>query len=94
MHEGFQLHLVAAMASGLITTTAANPIDVIKTRYMSDTTNRYPSPFICVVETYREGGIRAFFRGWMPSYWRLGPHTVFSFLLIERIRAFMGLKPI
>ena len=94
MHEGFQLHLFAAMASGLITTTAANPIDVIKTRYMSDSTNRYPSPLVCVVETYREGGIRAFFKGWTPSYWRLGPHTVFSFLLIERIRSFMGLKPI
>jgi hypothetical protein len=25
MHEGFMLHLIASMASGLITTTAANP---------------------------------------------------------------------
>lgn len=33
-------------------------------------------------------------QGWMPAYWRLGPHTVLSLLLIERVRAYLGLKPI
>ncbi len=30
----------------------------------------------------------------MPSYWRLGPHTVISLLMIEKIRSMFGLKNI
>lgn len=72
MREGFYLHFAASMCSGLITTTCANPVDVIKTRYMADFKGLYSSPLNCIVMTYKEAGVRAFFKGWMPSYWRLG----------------------
>jgi hypothetical protein len=94
MQEGLFLHFVASMAAGIITTTAANPIDVIKTRYMADSNKVYASPLSCVVATFREGGFRAFFKGWAPAYWRLGPHTVVSFVLIEKARTFFGIGTI
>jgi Mitochondrial carrier protein len=62
MNEGFPLHLCASMASGLITTTAANPVDVIKTRFMADQSGKYKNPIDCIAVTYKEGGIRAFFK--------------------------------
>jgi len=92
--EGFLLHLISAMSAGIITTTATNPVDVIKTRYMSDKTNKYTSPFHCIQVTFNEAGIRGFFKGWVPAYWRLGPHTLISLLLIEKIRIYFGLNSI
>lgn len=92
LSEGFLLHLCSSMLAGIITTTAANPIDVIKTRYMADKIGAFKSPLHCVVCTFKEGGVMAFFNGWVPAYWRLGPHTVTSLILIEKIRLFFGLK--
>ena len=94
MGDGLALHLCAAMSAGIITTTAANPIDVIKTRYMSDTRGAYSNPVQCILHTYKLDGLKGFFKGWMPSYWRLGPHTVLSLMLIERIRTLLGMSTI
>lgn len=94
MKDGLALHMMAAMSAGIITTTAANPVDVIKTRYMADAAHKYKSPLDCIVKSYRADGLLGFFKGWMPSYWRLGPHTVCSFILIEKIRLFVGLSTI
>lgn len=94
MQDGLLLHLCAAMSAGVITTTAANPVDVIKTRYMSDKVGKYASPFDCVRQTLAVDGVRGFFKGWLPSYWRLGPHTVISLIMIEHIRLLLGLTTI
>jgi Mitochondrial carrier protein len=94
MEDGLQLHFAASMTAGIITTTAANPLDVIKTRYMSDKQGKYTSPVHCLVTTFREEGVRGFFRGWMPAYWRLGPHTVLSFMLMEHVRKYFGLSTV
>lgn len=94
MHDGLLLHMCAAMTAGLITTTAANPVDVIKTRYMSDKAGKYKSPLDCIRQTLAADGPTAFLKGWVPSYCRLGPHTVLSLILIERIRLLFGLTTI
>ena len=94
MGDGLALHLCSAMSAGIITTTAANPVDVIKTRYMSDGAGLYKNPLACIAHTYRVDGAMGFFKGWMPSYWRLGPHTVLSLMLIERIRTMLGMTTI
>lgn len=94
MKDGFLLHLSASMLASVITCTAANPADVVKTRYMSDHIGKYKGPLHCAITTLREGGVSIFFKGWTPSYCRLGPHTIMSFLLIEQIRVFLGFSTI
>ena len=37
-------------------------MDVIKTRYMSDHTGVYKTPFSCILATYREAGVVGFFK--------------------------------
>lgn len=91
VEEGFGMHFVASMAAGIITTTASNPIDVIKTRFMADRAGKYTSILHCVKDTYLHEGVKGFFKGWMPAYWRLGPHTVLSLLIIEKVREVFGL---
>lgn len=38
--EGYLVQLYASMLSSIVTATVANPVDVIKTRYMSDISGR------------------------------------------------------
>jgi hypothetical protein len=62
MNDGIPLHFACSLLAGMITTTASNPVDVVKTRYMSDSTGQFKSPLHCVLRTYQEGGLQIFFR--------------------------------
>lgn len=87
--DGPAIHFAASFIAGLVTTTATSPVDVIKTRIMNDR-DRYKGPLDCTLQLLRSEGPRAFFRGWLPNYLRLGPHFIISLPLYEQIRAFLG----
>ncbi|KAF0852651.1 solute carrier family 25 (mitochondrial dicarboxylate transporter) member 10 [Andalucia godoyi] len=93
MQEGFQLHLSCAVLAALITTTATNPADVVKTRYMNRTV-AYSSALDCLLKTVRFDGSRALFRGWLPNFARLGPHSMISLPLLEVFRRLFGLSAV
>ena len=84
-------HLTASIISGLVTTTAVNPADVIKTRIMVDSRRElYKNPLDCVLKTLKHEGPKALFKGWIPNYLRLGPHFIVSLPLAEFIRTSLG----
>ena len=64
IEEGILLHFGSSMLAGLITTTATNPVDVIKTRYMADKMGIYKSPIDCVKQTWNAERFRGFFKGY------------------------------
>jgi hypothetical protein len=33
-------------------------------------------------------------QGWTPAYWRIGPHTVTTLLIMEKVRTLLGLSTI
>ncbi len=37
-----------------------------------------------LVRVYRVEGVNWMFRGWVPSFIRLGPHTIATFLFLEQ----------
>lgn len=90
MSEGLWLHFTCSMISGIVCCTVASPIDVIKSRYMNGS---YRNVGDCIVATFKEGPL-TFFRGWVPSWFKLGPHTVITFIVLEKLRALSGLEPI
>jgi len=84
-------HLIASIISGLVTCTAVNPADVIKTRIMVDSKRElYRNPLDCVLKTLRNEGPGAFLKGWTANYLRLGPHFIVSLPLAEWIRVKLG----
>jgi solute carrier family 25 protein 14/30 len=86
-------HIIASLFSGLLTTTAVNPADIIKTRIMCDSTSKnrlYKNPIDCVYKTMMNEGPWAFMKGWLPNYLRIGPHSLVSLLLVEFIRKSLG----
>lgn len=64
-------HFSASFLAGLAAATATSPIDVIKTRVMSSTQKQ--GIVSLVGDIYRADGIGWMFKGWLPSFLRLGP---------------------
>ncbi|KAL3764069.1 hypothetical protein ACHAW5_010439 [Stephanodiscus triporus] len=84
-------HLCASAFASAITATAANPPDVVKTRVMNDPRRTVGGPCAHFLHVMRTDGISGFMRGWTASYLRIGPHTVISLVLIEKIRQGIGM---
>jgi dicarboxylate transporter 10 len=58
---------------------------VIKTRVMtaSPAQTRSHSLLGLLRDIYRKEGFTWVFRGWVPSFIRLGPHTIATFIFLE-----------
>ena len=55
----------------------------------SANTARYSGVFDCAVQTAREGGVAAFYKGFTSNFARLGAFNVALFLALEQARAAM-----
>jgi dicarboxylate transporter 10 len=75
-------HFTASFLAGFVATTICSPVDVIKTRIMSSTEPK--GLFRLLTDIYHAEGVRWMFRGWVPSFIRLGPHTIATFLFLEQ----------
>lgn len=92
MRDGVPLHFVAAMISGLVTTIASMPVDITKTRLQNqkfvDGKPEYTGVFDVFRKIIRNEGFFALWKGFAPYYFRLGPHTVLTFIFVEQCRNF------
>jgi solute carrier family 25 (mitochondrial dicarboxylate transporter), member 10 len=89
--EGSELHVVASLITGVVAATVAAPFDLIKTRAMHTTGEAMPISRI-LSDVIKHEGPLALFKGWLPSYLRLGPHALICFPVFEQIRRLLGLK--
>jgi hypothetical protein len=92
LSEGPLLHGVTSAIASLICIVFTNPIDVLKTRMMSS--DQYSSIAHCTRDVWRLEGPRAFYKGALLAWMRLGPHTVVTFMTFELLRAACGISPI
>lgn len=82
MGDNLSTHFTASFMSGFVATTICSPVDVIKTRVMSAKTSE---PFWSLVtKITAQEGFGWMFKGWVPSFVRLGPHTIVTFLFLEQ----------
>jgi solute carrier family 25 (mitochondrial dicarboxylate transporter), member 10 len=82
MEDNLTTYFLASFLAGFVATTVCSPVDVIKTRVMSMSESQGLAKLL--VNVYRIEGIGWMFRGWVPSFIRLGPHTIVTFLLLEQ----------
>jgi dicarboxylate transporter 10 len=75
-------HFTASIMAGFVATTVCSPVDVIKTRVMSAHTQEGIVSLVTRI-TAKEG-LGWVFKGWVPSFIRLGPHTVATFMFLEQ----------
>jgi hypothetical protein len=80
-------HFTASFLAGLLATMMSQPVDVIKTRLMSAPAGEYKGALDCLTRTVRNEGPLALMKGFVPSFTRLGPHTVLTFMFLEQLRS-------
>lgn len=89
-------HTLASMMSGLSATTISCPADVVKTRMMNQRVNKdgkfqYKNSYDCLVKTVRFEGLRALWKGFFPTWARLGPWQFVFWVSYEKLRLIAGL---
>ena len=82
LEDNLTTHFTASILAGLVATTICSPVDVIKTRVMS--AKEKEGVLKLLARIYRQEGLGWMFRGWVPSFVRLGPHTVATFIFLEQ----------
>lgn len=97
--EAAWVHLLAAANAGIITGTATNPIWLIKTRVQLDknfaeksgtlANRQYKNSTDCIRQTFRDEGVKGFYRGLTASYLGVAESTL-QWVLYEQMK--LGLK--
>ncbi|KAJ5773019.1 hypothetical protein N7457_007915 [Penicillium paradoxum] len=85
MADNMGTHFTASFMAGFVATTVCSPVDVIKTRIMtaSHADGHHHSIVSLLRDICRKEGLGWTFRGWVPSFIRLGPHTIATFIFLE-----------
>jgi len=87
--DGIFCHFLASMFSGLVTTIASMPVDIAKTRLQSmkyvDGKPEYKGAVDVLKNVIKNEGVLSLWKGFTPYYFRLGPHTVITFVILEQM---------
>jgi len=87
-------HFTSSLCAGAIATAITQPLDVLKTRAMNAKPGEFKGPVHLLMFTARQGFPFVFFKGFIPAFVRLGPHTIITFVLLEQLRLRFGHLPI
>lgn len=79
------LHFTASFISGFLSTVVSMPSDLAKTKLQTQKTQIYKGAIDVLVKTVKSDGITSPWRGFMPYFLRLGPHTIITFMVNERL---------
>ncbi|KAF9883576.1 hypothetical protein FE257_003175 [Aspergillus nanangensis] len=84
MSDNLTTHFTASLMAGFVATTVCSPVDVIKTRVMTAAPSESGQSILSLLrDISRKEGFGWVFRGWVPSFIRLGPHTIATFIFLE-----------
>lgn len=88
-------HTLASIVSGLSATALSCPADVVKTRMMNQAGKgeekiMYKSSYACLVKTVKMEGLKALWKGFFPTWARLGPWQFVFWVSYEKFRQIAG----
>lgn len=82
-------HFCARTISGLVTTAACMPVDIVKTQIqnmrMIDGKPEYKNGLDVLMKVVRYEGFFSLWKGFTPYCARLGAHTVLTFISLEQM---------
>ncbi|XP_009327315.1 PREDICTED: mitochondrial uncoupling protein 3, partial [Pygoscelis adeliae] len=67
-------------------TMVASPVDVVKTRYMNAGPGQYRNVLSCLIALLMQDGLAGFYKGFVPSFLRLGSWNVVMFISYEQLQ--------
>ncbi|KAI0990078.1 hypothetical protein GJ496_001837 [Pomphorhynchus laevis] len=87
--DNLTTHFTASTMAGSVATLMTMPLDVTKTRLMNAPPGTYSGIMACVADIGRNGPA-GFFKGFLPAFLRLAPHTILTFVFLEQLRLRFG----
>ena len=85
------VHFTASMVAGFASTMSSAPAENVKSWMQV-------RPDLNFVQSCRHifanGGVAGFWRGWVPLYVKLAPHTMIIFMTMEQLRLLLHVKPV
>jgi solute carrier family 25 (mitochondrial dicarboxylate transporter), member 10 len=82
MKDNMGTHFLSSFLAGFVATSICNPVDVIKTRIMNAGAKQ--SLMDILQKAQAKEGMFWMYRGWTPSFMRLGPQTIFTMVFFEQ----------
>jgi solute carrier family 25 protein 14/30 len=95
--DNIYAHVSAGMMSGFSMALVSTPIDVVKTRIMNRSVSSatpYQGMVDCLFKTGQAEGVLGLYKGFVPTFLRLGPHTILAFTIYEELRKWSGIRPV
>lgn len=92
MGDNILTHFLSSFIAGGCATFLCQPLDVLKTRLMNSK-GEYTGVLHCLRETAKLGPL-AFYKGLVPAGIRLIPHTVLTFVFLEQLKKYFGIRVI
>jgi len=90
--DNVQTHLLASAIAATMATLITQPADVMKTRMMNATPGQFKGIADCFLYTLKAGPT-ALFKGLVPAFVRLAPHTILMLIFFEQFRIRFGYIP-
>ncbi|KAF4377644.1 hypothetical protein G4B88_006924 [Cannabis sativa] len=90
--DNIYAHTLASVMSGLSATALSCPADVVKTRMMNQIEGVvvYRNSYDCLVKTVKIEGLKALWKGFFPTWARLGPWQFVFWVSYEKFRKISG----
>ncbi|XP_071505758.1 kidney mitochondrial carrier protein 1-like [Diadema antillarum] len=96
MEDSISLHFLSSFTAGLAGAILSNPVDVVRTRLMNQQNLRkgisrapghyiYANSFDCLLNTAKYEGFMALYKGFVPTWVRLGPWNIIFFITYEQL---------
>ncbi|KAB0342551.1 hypothetical protein FD754_019477 [Muntiacus muntjak] len=92
MGDTVYTHFLSSFTCGLAGALASNPVDVVRTRMMNQRVLRdgecpgYKGTLDCLLQTWKNEGFFALYKGFWPNWLRLGPWNIIFFVTYEQLK--------
>lgn len=87
----------SSLISGFFTSVFMTPFDVVSTRMFNqglDAKGRgllYGNIFDCFIKTFKVEGLKGLYKGYLPNYLRIAPHTILNLTFWEQFKEWKDL---
>ncbi|XP_075055832.1 kidney mitochondrial carrier protein 1 isoform X1 [Mixophyes fleayi] len=90
MGDTVYTHFLSSFTCGLAGALASNPVDVVRTRMMNQRSisdgSSYKGTLDCLLQTWKNEGFSALYKGFWPNWLRLGPWNIIFFITYEQLK--------
>ncbi|XP_053563973.1 kidney mitochondrial carrier protein 1 isoform X2 [Bombina bombina] len=90
MGDTIYTHFLSSFTCGLAGALASNPVDVVRTRMMNQKAvhdhSSYKGTLDCLLQTWKNEGFFALYKGFWPNWLRLGPWNIIFFITYEQLK--------